>query len=67
MQAGQTELPGTTEQRLFGHCQAAWRLLAAGSGLPGELYRREVDISGRRPRVRVKESDMSTVQAGNLC
>lgn len=67
VQAGQQELPGTTEQRLFGHCQAAWGLLAAGSGLPGELHRRKVDISGRRPRVRVKESDMSTVQAGNLC
>lgn len=65
VQAGQLKLPGTKEQRLFGSCQAAWGLLAPGSGLPGELYRRKVDRSGRRLRVRVRESDRSTVQAGN--
>ena len=60
--------PGSSSS-LAPRAEAVWALpgclRAAGSGLPRELYRRKVDRSGRRPRMRAREADRSTVQAGN--
>lgn len=56
------EVPWHHEQSCLGTArlpEGCWFWAARGA------YRREVDRSGKRPRMRARESDRSTVQAGN--